>query len=234
MRRFTLKLPVIIINYKTYIQATGKSALNLTKICEKIIKEHDVNVIVAAQAVDIFQLAQETEVPIYAQHVDPIKPGSNTGFILPEAIMEAGAKGTLLNHAEHKVKLYEIQTTYERLKEFNLETCICAAGPETSGALSTLNPTFVAFELPSLIGTGISISTAEPDLVEKSVSNILKYGNGVIPLCGAGVSTGEDVYAALKLKTEGVLLASAFTKAKDPEKVLVNMANAVKKFQDEQ
>ncbi|MHA1784072.1 MAG: triose-phosphate isomerase [Candidatus Helarchaeota archaeon] len=229
-----MKLPVIIINYKTYIQATGKAALHLTKICEESIKEYGINIIVAAQAVDIFQLAQNTEVPIYAQHVDPIKPGSNTGFILAEAIKEAGAKGTLLNHAEHKIKLFDLELTHNTLKEFKLETCICAANPNTSGALSTLNPTFVAFELPSLIGTGISISTTEPELVEKSVKNILKFGNNnVIPLCGAGVSTGKDVYAALKLNTQGVLLASAFTKAKDPKKVLTEMVNAVIKFEKE-
>ncbi|NHI93256.1 MAG: triose-phosphate isomerase [Candidatus Lokiarchaeota archaeon] len=228
-----MKLPVVLINYKTYIQATGKGALNLTKICEKIIKEFDINIIVAAQAVDIFRLTQETEVPIYAQHIDPIEPGSNTGFILPEAIVEAGANGTLLNHAEHKIKLFDLETALERLKNLKLETCICAANPETSGAISTLNPTFVAFELPSLIGTGISISTTEPDLVEKSVNNILKFGDKVIPLCGAGVSTGDDVYAALKLKTRGVLLASAFTKAKDPEKILIEIANAIKKYQNE-
>lgn len=229
----TIKLPVIIINYKTYIQATGKGALKLTRICEKMIKEHGVNIIAAAQATDIYQLSQETEVPIYAQHVDPITPGSHTGFVLPEAIKEAGAVGSLLNHAEHKVELEALEKTHKILKDFKFETCICAANPERSAILSALNPTFVAFELPSLIGTGISISKAEPDLVEKSVENILKKGKNVIPLTGAGVSNGEDVYAALKLKTDGVLLASAFTKAKDPEKVLLDMVNAVKKYENE-
>ena len=229
----SIKLPVIIINYKTYIQATGKGALNLTKVCEKVIKEHGVNIIVAVQATDIYQLAQETEVPIYAQHIDPITPGSHTGFVLPEAIREAGAVGTLLNHAEHKIDLKDLETTHAKVKEFKFETCLCAANPESSGVLSALNPTFVAFELPSLIGTGISISKAEPELVEKSVKNIIKNGKHVIPLCGAGVSTGEDVYSALKLKTKGVLLASAFTKAKDPEKVLIDMVNNVKKFEKE-
>jgi len=232
--KMSIKLPVIIINYKTYIQATGKGALKLTKVCEKVIKEHGVNIIVAVQAVDIFQLTQETEVPIYAQHIDPITPGSHTGFVLPEAIKEAGAVGSLLNHAEHKVDLKVLETTHDKLKEFKFETCLCAANPERSATLSALNPTFVAFELPSLIGTGISISKAEPELVEKSVENIMKNGKNVIPLTGAGVSNGEDVYAALKLKTDGVLLASAFTKAKDPEKVLIDMVNAVKKFEQEQ
>jgi triosephosphate isomerase len=45
-------------------------------------------------------------------------------------------------------------------------------------------------------------------------------------LCGAGISTGEDVKKALELGTKGVLLASGVVKAKDPYKVLLDMAKA--------
>ncbi len=39
-------------------------------------------------------------------------------------------------------------------------------------------------------------------------------------LCGAGISKGEDVKAALELGTVGVLLASGVVKAKDPKAAL--------------
>jgi triosephosphate isomerase len=42
-------------------------------------------------------------------------------------------------------------------------------------------------------------------------------------LCGAGVNSGEDVATALKLGADGVLLASAVTKASDPAAVLANL-----------
>ncbi|MHC1590725.1 MAG: triose-phosphate isomerase [Candidatus Helarchaeales archaeon] len=222
----TSKLPIILINFKTYIEATGQKALNLARICEKISSEFDLNITVAVQATDLRMIAGECNIPIFAQHVDPITPGSHTGHVLPEAVFQAGAKGTLINHAERKIKLLDIATVIKRMKEFGLETCVCAANPETSGAAATFIPTYVAFELPELIGTGISISKAEPEKVRKSVELITKNGPGVIPLCGAGVSSAEDVSAALKLGAKGVLLASAFTKAKDPEAILIEMAKA--------
>jgi triosephosphate isomerase len=46
-------------------------------------------------------------------------------------------------------------------------------------------------------------------------------------LCGAGITTGKDVTAALKLGTKGVLLASGIVKAKEPYKVLSEMAEAL-------
>jgi len=49
-------------------------------------------------------------------------------------------------------------------------------------------------------------------------------------LCGAGITTGEDVYAALKLGAEGVLVASGVVKAPRPEDVLMDFCKAVRKF----
>lgn len=48
----------------------------------------------------------------------------------------------------------------------------------------------------------------------------------MIILTGAGISSAEDVEAAIKLGTAGVLVASAIMKAKDPAKVIRDMAEA--------
>jgi triosephosphate isomerase len=49
-------------------------------------------------------------------------------------------------------------------------------------------------------------------------------------LCGAGITTGEDVQAALKLGTHGVLVASGIVKAPAPEHVLRDFCEAVQKY----
>lgn len=224
-----VKLPIILVNFKTYDQGTGSRALELAKICEKVAAEFNINITVAVQSVDICKIAEQCEVPVYAQHVDAVTPGSHTGHVLPEAIQEAGAKGTLINHAEKKIKMIYVMAAIERLKELKLESCTCAANPKISGAIATLQPTYVAFELPELIGTGKSISKMEPGLVKRSVELIKKDGPGVIPLCGAGVSSGEDVAASMELGAQGVLVASAIVKAKDQNKILVEMAKAATK-----
>jgi triosephosphate isomerase len=86
----------------------------------------------------------------------------------------------------------------------------------------------VAVEPPELIGSGKSVSKTKPEVVTSTVELIRKVNDKVIILCGAGITTGDDVRAAIKLGTEGVLLASAFTKAADPAKVLRDLANGAK------
>jgi triosephosphate isomerase len=46
-------------------------------------------------------------------------------------------------------------------------------------------------------------------------------------LCGAGISKGEDVIAAMELGAEGVLLASGVVKAEDPKTALEGLVSRV-------
>lgn len=228
-----MKIPIIILNYKTYSEATGDKALKLSKIVDKITKKTNISIVIAPQFADIYRIGREIKVPLFSQHIDPITYGSYTAHVLPESVKEAGAIGTLLNHSERQISEDDIKNSVEIARKVGLETCICAPSPEVSAQLANYQPDYVAFELPELIGTGISVSTAEPDLVESSVQKIVDANPNVIPLCGAGISTGEDVYAALKLGTKGVLLASAFVKATDPEKKLMELVNGALKFEKE-
>ncbi|MFX0133061.1 MAG: triose-phosphate isomerase [Candidatus Hodarchaeota archaeon] len=225
-----LKTPIIILNYKTYSQASGENALKLSKVVEKIAKKTNVNIVIAPQFADIYRLSREIKTPIFSQHIDPVTPGSHTAHILPENVKEAGAVGTLLNHSERQLTDDIVRQSIDIGKKLGLEICVCAPSPEVSAKLAKFQPDYVAFELPELIGTGISISTTEPELVKSSVQKILEANPNVIPLCGAGISSGEDVYAALKLGTKGVLLASAFAKASNPEKKLEELVEGVLRF----
>jgi len=229
-----ISVPVIILNYKTYKEATGQSAIKLSAIADKLSKKYKISIVVAPQFVDIATITAKFKIPVFSQHVDPISPGSNTGQILPESILAAGGMGTLLNHAERKLPYETLEETVTLIKKLDFKICICAENLEVASKTAELEPDYVAFELPELIGTGNSISTTEPALVESSVQQILDANPKVIPLCGAGISNGDDVYAALKLGTQGVLLASAFTKAQDPEAVLQDLLEGAKRYLDEQ
>lgn len=100
-----LKPPIIIINFKTYLESTGKKAVELAKSAEKVTRETGVTIVVVPQFVDVAAVAEAVEIPVFAQHIDPIKPGNSTGHVLPEAVKEAGAVGTLINHSERQLKL---------------------------------------------------------------------------------------------------------------------------------
>ncbi|MCD4808712.1 MAG: triose-phosphate isomerase, partial [Methanosarcinales archaeon] len=46
-------------------------------------------------------------------------------------------------------------------------------------------------------------------------------------LCGAGISKGEDMKAALELGSVGVLLASGVVKSSDPKKALFDLVSGI-------
>ncbi len=156
-------------------------------------------------------------------------PGAFTGHVLAEAVKAAGATGTLLNHSERRISNSEIESSLRLAKEADLLTLLCADAPEIGRDISRLDPTIIAIEPPDLIGTGISISKARPELITSSLHAIRKISPTVKILCGAGITTSEDVSKALELGTEGVLVASSIVKSRDPARVLHEMADAVLK-----
>ena len=222
-----LKTPVIVLNVKTYAEATGNKTIEIAKIMEKISEEMKVSMAISVQATDLKSCVKNCKIPVFSQHIDPIKPGSHTGWTLPEAIVSTGAVGTLINHSEHRLILSDIDVCIKRAKELNLDNIVCTNNVETSKAVATFSPNFVAVEPPELIGGDISVTTADPDIVSKSVDAVKSVGDKVNVLCGAGVKNGKDVAKAIELGAEGVLLASGIVKAKDKQSVIRDLANGL-------
>jgi triosephosphate isomerase len=222
-----LKMPVIIVNYKTYSEATGKRAVALSKTAEAVSLESGVNICVAPQAADIASVCDAVSIPVFAQHIDPIVPGSSTGHILLESVKEAGAAGTLINHAEKQLKLRDIEAIVARTREAGMVSVVCTSNAAVSEAAAALKPDIISLEPPELIGTGIPVSKTKPDAVTQMVALVKHVNPCVVTLCGAGITKGEDVAAALKLGTMGVLVASGVVKAKDPRKVLMEFSEAI-------
>jgi len=221
--------PIIIVNFKTYSEATGQKAVELAKHAEKVSKEKGVSIVVAPQLADIAAVAEAVEIPVFSQHIDPIKPGSHTGHVLADSIKEAGAVGTLINHSEKQLKLVDIDAAIRLARDKNLISCVCANNPSVSAAAAALKPDIVSFEPPELIGTGVAVSKAQPEVVTNTVKLVREVNTEVTILCGAGISHGEDVAVALKLGTQGVLVASAIVKAKDQYSILREFAEATKR-----
>lgn len=224
-----VQTPIVLVNFKTYVEGTGKNAVNLAKICEKVSLEAKVCIGVAPQFADITPIASAVTIPIFAQHIDPATAGSHTGHVLPEAVKEAGAVGTLINHSERRLKLADIDATIARARDINLVSVVCSNNASVSAAAAALKPDMVAVEPPELIGTGISVSKAKPEVVSGTVDLVRRVNRDITILCGAGITTGEDVAKALQLGTEGVLVASGIVKAKDQYRVLIEFAEAVSK-----
>src|SRR3989339_501187 len=201
---------MIIINLKNY--KIGPAVLDLVRqidiYCNKAI--------LAVPLLEMKEIVKETTLPVFAQHVDYFEPGKSTGYIIPEAIKQAGAQGAIINHSEHKLTFSEIKKTVERCRELELKTIICAATLKQTEQIKKLNPYAIAFEDPKLIGTGKSITMQKANLVQK-FAKILE-GTSIIPICGAGINSGDDVDQALILGCKGVLVSSVVANSQNPER----------------
>jgi len=220
-----ISTPLIFVNFKTYASADGEKAVKLARVCERVSKETGICIAVAVDALDLRAVAKAVSIPVFAEHVDCVKYGAHTGWIVPEAVKKAGAVGTLINHAEHQLPFDEIACRVQVCKELKLSTCVCASTPAMVKKIATLKPDFIAYEPPALIGGDISVSTSQPGVVKKVVDSV--KGKRQKILCGAGVKTSDDVRIALKLGTKGVLLASGVTKANNPRKVLLELISGI-------
>lgn len=224
-----IQTPIVIINFKAYVEATGKKAVELARKAERVNRETGVSIGVAPQFADLASVAQAVEIPVLAQHIDPIKPGGYTGHVLAESVEESGAKGTLINHSERQLKLSDIDEIIRITREKRLLSVVCANNPTISMAVAALKPDLIAIEPPELIGTGIPVSKAKPEVVTDTIQLVREVNKKVVILCGAGISHGEDVKAALRLGTQGVLVASGIVKATDPYAIMLEFAKATRK-----
>jgi len=217
---------MIVVNFKAYSESIGGKGLKLAKICEKVAKESKKEIMVCPQTPDLCLVSKEVSIPVFSQHIDPVKPGSRTGHITLESV-KSYISGTLINHSEKRMKIADIDYLVKKCRKFGLTSIVCTNNIDVSMACSLLNPDYVAIEPLELIGGDISVTSASPEIVENSVKNIKKINPKVKVLCGAGVKTGKDVKKSLELGTEGVLLASGVVKAENPEKVLRDLVRGI-------
>jgi len=222
-----MEKPIIIVNFKAYENASGKHALELAKIHEKVSQKTGVNFAIAVQPVDLRLIAAEVKIPVLTQHFDPVDYGAHTGHLSPYMLKEAGAIGSLLNHAERKLPLDVIKKSVDFAHQLDFCVVLCADTVDAGKTLAEFNPDFIAVEPPELIGGNVSVVDANPDIVRNAVEMI---GEDKV-LVGAGIKTKKDVLRSLELGASGVLLASGVTKSSHPEAVLMDLAQGVLDFQ---
>lgn len=220
-----MNTPIVILNYKTYLESSGENALELARALKSASEESGITMVAAPQAADIYRIQDQISLPIFAQHIDPITPGGHTGSNLIETLIEAGISGSLINHSENRMKLTDIDEVIQLCKQNDIESCVCTNNIATSKAIATFSPDAVAVEPPELIGTGIPVSQAQPEVVEDSVKGVKSINKKIKVLCGAGISTGDDMKAAMDLGADGVLLASGIVKAENPKEALLDLVS---------
>jgi len=204
-----------IVNFKNYPEVMGEGAIRLAKAAAGLSWELGIDVIVAPPTPMLHTIASTVKIPVFAQKADLGEQGKSTGSTIPESIKAAGCSGSLLNHSESRIQMDALRQTIERMKAVGLTSCACAETAEEAVEVSMFNPEFLAIEPPELIGTGRAVSKARPELLTGTAEALAKAGYKGSLLCGAGIVSREDVASAMKLGTEGILVASSVVKAPD-------------------
>lgn len=212
-----------IVNAKAYKQATGKDAVKLARMCERVAKKENANIAIAVQAADVFRVAVQVDIPVLAQHVDAVAQGAQTGYVLPESVQLAGAVGSLVNHSEHLLPPVQVKQTVARLRKLGLLSVVCAATPAKALKLAQYKPDVIAIEPPALIGGKVSVSEAKPEVITRTTKAV----KNIPVLCGAGIHTRKDVERAVELGAKGILVASGVVKAKSPAKALTSLVKGL-------
>jgi len=215
---------LIVVNFKSYKESTGKNALILARACEKVAQETKADIIIAPALLDLPHVRNHVKLSVFSQHLDPVEPGAYTGQISAALLKDHNIDGSLINHSEHPMPLQHIVAAVHLAQNHNLKTIVCA--PTVAmirDILSHCTPDYIAYEPPELIGGNISVTDAEPEIIEEAAAAC--KSKNVPLLCGAGIKKPFDVKKAIDFGCSGILIASGVVKAANPEKALRELAS---------
>ena len=216
---------MLVVNCKNYMEMAGDRLDQLMQSAQAASRRYGIEIAVAPPHHRLGMPAAPP-VMVLAQHVDTASPGSTTGFVVPEMLKAAGVVGSIINHSEHRTSAGEVAATITRLRDLGMISVVCTRDAEETARYASMGPDFVAVEPPELIGTGRSVSTERPGLINEAAEAVRGAGTRTRLLCGAGIVTGDDVTKAMSLGSSGILVASGVVKADDPGRVLDELAKA--------
>ena len=215
---YSIRAPFFEIGPKCFMW--GERMLRLALEIDRIAEEFDLDVIVTPQYTDIRMISENTKhIHVYAQHMDSLTPGRGLGSVLPEAVREAGAVGVMLNHAEKKLTLDEIEKTIAR-----------ADSVAEIEAIAKLSPNLIVAEPTELIGTGVA---SDMSYVRDTIEAVRRIDPNIMVLQGAGISTPDDVANVIRAGALATGCTSGVMKAKDPEAAARAMLSTLRRVGDE-
>lgn len=228
-RRLCMNYPVFEVGPKLYVH--GKQALEIAQFADSLVDRYDVQIIFSAQYMDIPVISGATKnIHVFAQHVDDVQQGRGVGAILPEAVKDAGAAGTLLNHAEKKLTLNSLYHTIQRCKEIGLISLVCADSLAECIASVNLGADAILKESEDMIG-------GEKSLISRNISEdeceIRKYREDIMILHGAGIKDENDIYNIIYAGATATGATSAIFAKADPFSALERSIAAVRQAWDD-
>ncbi|MBP2633735.1 MAG: triosephosphate isomerase [Firmicutes bacterium] len=227
--RKKIRTPFFMVNPKSYLY--GEKSLELALEADKWAESKEFDVFFTAPFTDIRLIAENTKnLIVTAQHMDALKAGRGMGYVVPEALKEAGAKAVFLNHAEHPLKLVDLVKIIERAKDVGMYTVVCADSVKEAKAIALLDPDIILCEPTELIGTG---NTSDQAYIKQTTDSIKKINSNILVMQAAGISTADDVYRTIMAGADGTGCTSGIVCAEDPRKMVKDMLAAIEKTKND-
>ena len=225
-----LKVPFFEFGPKAYLY--GEKMIRLAEYADELALKFDVDIIIDPQTLDIPEMARRCRhVKVFAQHADPVPVGRGMGTVLPEALKEWGACGTLLNHVEKRITFSDLESAILRCRETGLLTMVCTDNPAQAFAAAVFSPDIIVVESPALIGKGGR--NENDNLLIPEINKRIRESNSQIRvLHSAGIKTPEDVYNVIASGSDGAGSSSAIALAGDPYRMFHDMVAAVRRAWD--
>ena len=216
--------PFLVVNPKSYLY--GKESLALARAADHAAKETGLKIYFTCPFADIRYVSENTEaIIVTAQAMESLRPGRGMGHLLPEALYEAGARATFLNHAENPMTMAELAKTIVRARELDIETIACADFARRGHCHSPHSaPIFCSASQP------ISSVQEKPQMTAYTTSIVAKI-RSIDPSIGimiaSGITTADDVYRVVRLGADGSGATSGILNAPDPAQRIMEMAAAI-------
>lgn len=219
---------MLFVNFKAYKEGSGEMGLSLVRELEAASRESQIKVVCAVQAPDIREAVQTSALEVWSQHVDAVPYGAHTGSILPEAVVEDGARGTFLNHSERRfLDMEELEVAHNRCRDAGLKTLIFASNISELEKVLALKPDFASYEPPELVGSKTtSVAEAKPEIIAEAVT--ISHGARIPLIVGAGIKSYEDVRVSVELGADGVAVASSIVTAENPRQEALKLLEGFK------
>ncbi len=216
--------PLILVNFKTVEEGSGRKALALAKELEEAsLSISDFEIILTIQTLDLYQVVHNTSLKVFAQHVDPIGYGAFTGGVNPFAVKAVGAVGTLINHNEKRIPEDSIEEAVRLSRAAGLMVVLCASNVIEAKNFIKYEPDYIAIEpLDSDVVSSLNLL----DLVKQSAAEI----DSPRLLFGGGIASYQEVKQIMKEGASGIMISSIVMKSSDPNQSLLRLLKPGKQF----
>ena len=169
--------------------------------------------------------AAAPDVYVFAQNMDDDEVGPSVGRVIAESLVDAQARGVMLNHESRPLDPATLARSVSRAHDNGLMTMVCAGSEAAVSDLVPLSPSVLLFEPPELIGT--TGGTTRP-WIRGIDAHVRAVAPQVLMMHAGGVATPADAYQIMRAGAAGTGSTSGVLRDAEPAKAVERFITAVR------